>query len=350
MLISAQTKSLISRVNCGLYSRKKLKSDLDGELIHNKTEAIISRNDMKKPLQSLVQQIFRNNKFKNSFNKYSDYQKNKSKDNFVIQNNKYFMKKYNNSATLNFDDINLDLGLHKSLTNKRQISYEKNKNYKKIGINNIYLGHNKTLSERKLSTKNKIYHYLIKGKEKIIDNNSIINTNINDDKNLSLISNNVFNNNTFNTTVNYFNFNNENNNSNDNKTNNIEKIKDGFSTKDLKGINNITLLLNINNLYFLENKLKKIIENLNDYQYCDNECFSLINYYFNNRLYDEFLKLFKNKHNKLNELNQIKIEIICIFLCYDISNSSYYNQTAILLKTIIEIIYSNYLVIISFMK
>jgi hypothetical protein len=60
------------------------------------------------------------------------------------------------------------------------------------------------------------------------------------------------------------------------------------------------------------------------------------------------LKFFKNNHNKLNALNQIKIELICLFLCYDISVGRSFNQTAILLKTILEIIYSNNLVMISF--
>ena len=340
-IILVQPKSLTSRINLGLYSRKKLKTDLSDDFIHNKTEALISKNEMKKPLQYLVQQIFRNNNFKNSFKKYFDYQKNKQKDSILLnKNNKNFMKNENNSTTINIDEINLNLGHQKSSTNKREISYEKTKNYKKIDSKNIYLGHNKTLSERKFTTKNKIYHHLIKERAKTIDNSII-----NDDKNLSLISNNVFNNNTFNTTVNYFNFNND-NNSIDKKNNSFEQNNIEISAKDLTTINNSRILIDIHSLYFLENKLKKIIENLTNYEYCDKECFNFINYYFKNQLYDEFLKLYKNKHNKLNALNQIKIELLCLFLCYDISNSSFYNQTAILLKTIFEIIYSNFLVVI----
>ena len=142
----------------------------------------------------------------------------------------------------------MNLGHQKSSTNKREISYEKTKNYKKIDSKNIYLGHNKTLSERKFSTKNKIYHHLIKERAKTIDNSII-----NDDKNLSLISNNVFNNNTFNTTVNYFNFNND-NNSIDKKNNSFEQNNIEMSAKDLTTINNSRILIDIHSLYFLENK------------------------------------------------------------------------------------------------
>jgi hypothetical protein len=40
------------------------------------------------------------------------------------------------------------------------------------------------------------------------------------------------------------------------------------------------------------------------------------------------------------------MELICIFLCYDISFNSFFNQAAILLKTILNIIHTNYLILI----
>ena len=43
------------------------------------------------------------------------------------------------------------------------------------------------------------------------------------------------------------------------------------------------------------------------------------------------------------------MELICIFLCYDISFNSFFNQAAILLKTILNIIHTNYLILIYYL-
>ena len=74
----------------------------------------------------------------------------------------------------------------------------------------------------------------------------------------------------------------------------------------------------------------------------------IIFFFFNNKLYDKEIKIFKNKHNKKNYLYNITIDILCFFLCYDISFSKNFNQAAILLKTIFNIIHSNYLIFISY--
>ena len=349
-LISEQPKSFTSRLNMGLYSKKKLKTDINNEFNYTQTEPIISRNEIKKPFHYLVQQIYKNKNFNDSFYKFTEYQKNKQKENILINNSKSFKKNENNS--LNINEINLHLDLSKSSLYRRRASYGRNLSHKKFDYkNNNNLSYNKTLSERKFSFNSREdTHNYISDRKAIDNSNSYINNSINEDKNISVISNNIINNNTFNTTFNFYNINNNGNkeNNNNNVDNNSPIKNFGISPINMPTFNNNPFLIDINTLYMLENKLKSILDKIINYQECGNECYNYILYYFNNHLYNELLKFFKNNHNKSNALNQIKIELINIFLCYDISVGNSFNQAAILLKTIFEIIYSNFLVIISF--
>jgi Dullard-like phosphatase family protein len=99
----------------------------------------------------------------------------------------------------------------------------------------------------------------------------------------------------------------------------------------------------------LEKRLQLLLDKINKYNECNKECLDIILFFFENHFYEEETKIFKNKHNKKNFLYNIKIEILCFFLCYDISNSKNFNQAAILLKTIFNIIHSNYLILISYL-
>ena len=107
-------------------------------------------------------------------------------------------------------------------------------------------------------------------------------------------------------------------------------------------------LINLELIYSLENILKILLNKINKYQICDKECLNYIMFFFDNGLHNEEIKIFKNKHNKNNFLYNIKIEILCFFLCYDISFSKNFNQAAILLKTIFNIIHSNFLIFIEY--
>ena len=102
-------------------------------------------------------------------------------------------------------------------------------------------------------------------------------------------------------------------------------------------------------LYILDKKMRIIINKVNNYQLCENECYNYIQYYFSNDLYNKIIKFFSNKSTKNSISHYIKIELICIFLCYDISFNSYFNQAAILLKTILNIIHTNYLILIYYL-
>ena len=73
-------------------------------------------------------------------------------------------------------------------------------------------------------------------------------------------------------------------------------------------------LINLELIYSLENILKILLNKINKYQICDKECLNYIMFFFDNGLYNEEIKIFKNKHNKNNFLYNIKIEILFFFL------------------------------------
>ena len=101
-------------------------------------------------------------------------------------------------------------------------------------------------------------------------------------------------------------------------------------------------------LYILEAKLKCILNKVNNYNICYNECFDWLNYYFSVNFYDKEINLFKLNHNKNNVMHYIKVELLCYFLCYDVSFNKNFNQAGILLKTIFNLLHINYLILISF--
>jgi len=101
-------------------------------------------------------------------------------------------------------------------------------------------------------------------------------------------------------------------------------------------------------LYILEAKLKCILNKINNYNICYNECFDWINYYFSCKFYDKEINLFKYNRNRNNITYYVKMELLCYFLCYDVSFNKNFNQAGILLKTIFNLLYINYLILISY--
>ena len=106
--------------------------------------------------------------------------------------------------------------------------------------------------------------------------------------------------------------------------------------------------INIEIIYLLESKNKSILNKLNNYDICFNECRDWICYYFNNNIYELILNLFNNQRNKSSIGNKIKIEILCYFLCYDASFSKTFSQAGILLKTIFHLLHINFLLLITY--
>ena len=205
-----------------------------------------------------------------------------------------------------------------------------------------------------------------------------------DNKNIDY-SNKIINNNTYNTTFNFYKISqmpidlNKNkiehkraSSNHSNKPNNLDNLYNLTAKKisnTNKRINNINSINNTNYivntdykndnlnkeynidlevLYILESKLKRLLNKINNYSLCYNECFEWINYYFNYYFYEKEINLFKLNHNRINIIYYIKIEILCYFLCYDVSFNKNFNQTGILFKTIFNLLHINFLILISF--
>ena len=108
--------------------------------------------------------------------------------------------------------------------------------------------------------------------------------------------------------------------------------------------NSYSSLFNILNA--LEGKLKLILNKIIKYQNCEKDICELIHFYFDNNFYEEKILLFKNDKNKEIITNDAKMEIIYLFLCYDILCSKKFNKACILLKTIFTLLYDNYLLLL----
>ena len=103
-------------------------------------------------------------------------------------------------------------------------------------------------------------------------------------------------------------------------------------------------------LYILEDKIKTVLNKINNFQSCYNECHNLISYYFSNNIYEKELNTFFSKNTDKKKLIYIiKIKILCLFLCCNISFSKNFNQSSILIKTIFNILHTNYLIKLAYL-
>ena len=138
--------------------------------------------------------------------------------------------------------------------------------------------------------------------------------------------------------------------------NDNENINDNLHiNSDETRTNNINLKLNLDEsiidlekIYLLEEKIRKILLKINNYEICDEECQNFITFYFSINFYKKELELFEKNKNKKKISNYMKLEILCYLLCYDISLNENFNQASILLKTIINLLHDNYLVLMSY--
>ena len=128
---------------------------------------------------------------------------------------------------------------------------------------------------------------------------------------------------------------------NDNLGVNSEEIRN-------KNLNLNQCDIELEKIYLLEEKISKILSKINEYQTCEEECQNLITFYFSINFYKMELELFNNNNNKNKISNYMKLEILCYFLCYDISFNENFNQASILIKTIINLLHDNYLLLISY--
>ena len=106
--------------------------------------------------------------------------------------------------------------------------------------------------------------------------------------------------------------------------------------------------INLELLYFLEDKMKLILDKLKKYEKCSRQCHQFINYYFIHNFYIEELRVFKVNKNREVMINYLKMELLCYFLLYKLSLGEKYKEAKILLKSIFELLYNNFLLFINF--
>ena len=129
--------------------------------------------------------------------------------------------------------------------------------------------------------------------------------------------------------------------------NNMNSNNKNISSFSSTVSNNLYMsFINLEVLYALEEKLKVIVGKVNNYQKCSKECFEFINCYFIHHFYNEELRLFRPGLNRKNINNYIKNELLCYFLCFDISFSEDFKHAEILLKRIFSLLYKNFLSLI----
>ena len=407
-LISSESPSKNININNDDKNKDSI-NEISSFISHNRF--INWTTNPKQSFQFLIHQASKNRDLSNSFHKcyesnqiisrgtsqahseIDEYSMNSNTDEQSGKKHKFrnlsLLKSYKYNEGDSFSSLNTNLNENKfnSLTDRKM----DNNLFDKNDINNI-----KVLN----FNYNKNENNSINNNEEFYENNNNLDNNINNKS--SVITNNIINNNVYNTTLNFYKISNisksklnqgskakalstknliendeiiyedetnmdkintpraninNNNNLLNNTTQNISN--DNFSNMQ-KEYSNYTLmshssvsstylpLINLEKIFNLENKFQILLDKINKYQICENECLDYILYFFNNKIYEEEIKIFKNKHNKNNFLYNIKIEILCFFLCYDISFSKNFNQAAILLKTIFNIIHSNFLIFISY--
>ena len=122
-----------------------------------------------------------------------------------------------------------------------------------------------------------------------------------------------------------------------------------YSTENsIKKNENEQKIINLDIFYTLESKLNILLLKLNNYEICYNETQDWISYFFGNYFYEKEIDLFDSEQNKKQMMYYINFELICYFMCYDISFNKNYNQVSILLKTIFNLLHKNYLCLISY--
>ena len=313
-----------------------------------------------KPRQAfrfLVHQAYQNKDLSNSFNKY--YESNsrsregsKIKDNDEKESN---IDSYNSKKQI-FNLMRSPINKNVINVNEFKITKKTNEEERKAEIRNI-----KTISSNENNTSHTSSENLPLIKKIIINNNKFNNkikksenNNMNDSRNN--INNNINKeniNNSRNENIinkNYISDNNLkvviNNKIYEKKNEIMKKEYDNNSIDSSQSTTSNNNDIDLEILYILDKKMRMILNKINNCQLCENECYNYIQNYFSNDLYNKIIKYFYNKSNKNSISYYIKMELICIFLCYDISFNSFFNQAAVLLKTILNIIHTNYLILI----
>ena len=352
-----------------IYSNKEISDNF----MNNESYSITNVENMKKnnslpkaSFRFLLNKASQDKLFGESFHKAflnnKDHSIGKSIDKIIKRYNNENNKSENKSKN---DTLTYSNYSNENLTNDKN----KNKNKKKILFNKIF--------KNKNSKENILKNNLNKLKHRINnDNNNYKRNNINNlDYKKFQTNEQLFEKVELNRTLNNFKPSYRNskekinlvvNKSNDNilRKSNIKSFH-GFESVLLDEKNNDLIILssiqprkklsyNSNNLidiellYNLENKILTLIYKIKKGLKFEEESFDLINYYFKNDISKYIIQLFNEVFNKNTIINYIKTELLSYFLCYDICFNINIEKVTLFLITIINIIYSNFLLLMSY--
>ena len=325
----------------------------------------------KQSFKYLVHQASKSRDISNSFHRYYESRQLKSREQSIDSKIK--------DDTLKSEENSISKYKYRNLHLLKSFTLKANDSNSSINSNNKEIKYS-SLTDRKLDSNlnnMKIINFKYNIKQKENENNINYKNEMNNTGNKE-VTQNIINNNIYNTTLNFYKINNiykskyipkskymsannimENDDiiyedeSNININNINSQIKVEYINKQRKydDANSTITIININleNILELERRIKFLLDKINKYQICQKECYEYIIYFFDNNLYNEESKIFKHNHTKKNFLDNLKIEILCFFLCYDITFSKSFNQTAILFKTIFNIIHTNFLIFASYL-
>ena len=325
----------------------------------------------KQSFKYLVHQASKSRDISNSFHRYYESRQLKSREQSIDSKIK--------DDTLKSEENSISKYKYRNLHFLKSFTLKANDSNSSINSNNKEIKYS-SLTDRKLDSNlnnMKIINFKYNIKQKENENNINYKNEMNNTGNKE-VTQNIINNNIYNTTLNFYKINNiykskyipkskymsannimENDDiiyedeSNININNINTQIKVEYINKQRKYDDANSTITNINinleNILELEKRIKFLLDKINKYQICQKECYEYIIYFFDNNLYNEESKIFKHNHTKKNFLDNLKIEILCFFLCYDITFSKSFNQTAILFKTIFNIIHTNFLIFASYL-
>ena len=325
----------------------------------------------KQSFKYLVHQASKSRDISNSFHRYYESRQLKSREQSIDSKIK--------DDTLKSEENSISKYKYRNLHLLKSFTLKANDSNSSINSNNKEIKYS-SLTDRKLDSNlnnMKIINFKYNIKQKENENNINYKNEMNNTGNKE-VTQNIINNNIYNTTLNFYKINNiykskyipkskymsannimENDDiiyedeSNININNIKSQIKVEYINKQRKYDDANSTITNINinleNILELERRIKFLLDKINKYQICQKECYEYIIYFFDNNLYNEESKIFKHNHTKKNFLDNLKIEILCFFLCYDITFSKSFNQTAILFKTIFNIIHTNFLIFASYL-
>ena len=267
------------------------------------------------------------NKNNNSPNIYN----NKSQENVNNNNNDNDIKKYlfkpikNNIRTKLFNENNPNFYNDEIQFENGDIN-QNNNNNNTNNNNNINLIFNNGINS------NNIYRSNVTGTS--INHKRTLSNGCNPKSNSS---NNILDKNS-----NKLNYNDENNNT---VTTNYYQI----NNKYYNNIFNINLskenlfTINLENLNILHNKVQNLLYKINNCIDCRNEIFEYLNFYFDSKIYNNYLHYIRSIDNKNKIKDYLKLEILCFFIFYDIQVKNNFIKYFVIFKSIFSLLHFNFI-------